>query len=129
MSTTLLEVKNIIKSALILGGVSNVYTYLPERPTPPCAMIEPDVQWLVYDETNYGDLIRSNWKIRLMVPFGANDKETSTLDEYIDDLLPILWDHTDCATLNVEKPFITEANNASYLTTFLNIQIDMQGGN
>jgi hypothetical protein len=125
---TIQEVKEVIKSALILGGVSNVYTYLPERPTPPCAMLEPDVQFLSYNENAYGDFITSNWKIRLMVPVGANDKETTSLDEYIDDLLPVLWDHTDCNTLTVDKPFITEANNASYLTTFLNIQIDMQGG-
>lgn len=123
------DVKDAIKSALILGGVTKVYTYLPERPTPPCAMIEPDIAFLTYNEGAYGDFVTSNWKIRLMVPVGANDKETTVLDDYIDDLLPVLWEHTDCNLLNVEKPFITEANNASYLTTFLNIQIDMQGGN
>lgn len=123
------DTKDVIKSALILGGVTNVYTYLPERPNPPCAMIEPDVNFIRVTEEAYGEVYTSQWKIRLLVPFGANDKETTTLDSYIDDLIPVLWEHTDCATLNVEKPFITEANGASYLTTFLNISIDMQGGN
>jgi hypothetical protein len=123
------DVKDTIKSALILGGVTKVYTYLPERPVPPCAMIEPDVNFIRTTEDAYGVVFQSNWKVRLMVPFGANDKETTTLDDYIDDLLPVIWEHTDCATLTVDKPFITEANNASYLTVFLNLQIDMQGGN
>jgi hypothetical protein len=123
------DIKDNIKSALLLGGVTKVYTYLPERPVPPCAMLEPDVSFITTREDSYGVFYTSNWKIRLMVPFGSNDKETTTLDDYIDDLLPTLWEHTDCATLTVDKPFITEANNASYLTTFLNISIDMQGGN
>jgi|APGre2960657373_1045057.scaffolds.fasta_scaffold05785_3 hypothetical protein len=123
------DVKDTIASALILGGVTKVYTYLPERPVPPCAMLEPDINFISTREDAYGVFHNSNWKIRLMVPFGSNDKETTTLDDYIDDLLPILWEHTDCHTLTVDKPFITEANNASYLTTFLNISIDMQGGN
>jgi hypothetical protein len=123
------DVKDTIKSALLLGGVTKVYTYLPERPTPPCAMIEPDVEFIRVTDNAYGVIYNSNWKIRLMIPKGANDKETTALDDYLDDLLPVLWEHTDCATLNVDKPFITEANNASYLTTFLNISIDMQGGN
>jgi len=123
------DVKDTISSALILGGISKVYTYLPERPIPPCAMIEPDVEFIRTNETAYGVFHTTNWKIRVMVPRGANDKETNELDSYLDDLLPALWDHTDCNLLSVDKPFITEANNASYLTTFINISIDMQGGN
>ncbi|NBW28565.1 MAG: hypothetical protein EBR38_08365 [Flavobacteriaceae bacterium] len=123
------DVKDTISSALILGGISKVYTYLPERPIPPCAMIEPDVEFIRTNETAYGVFHTTNWKIRVMVPRGANDKETNELDSYLDDLLPALWDQTDCNLLSVDKPFITEANNASYLTTFINISIDMQGGN
>jgi len=125
---TIQDVKDTISSALILGGVTKVYTYLPERPVPPCAMLEPDVNFINTREDSYGVFFATNWKIRLMVPFGANDKETTELDGYIDYLLPVLWEHTDCHLLSVDKPFITEANNASYLTTFLNISIDMQGG-
>ena len=123
------DTKDAIKSALLLGGVTKVYTYLPERPQPPCAMIEHDVEFIRVTDDAYGIIYTSNWKVRLMVPKGANDRETTALDDYLDDLLPVIWEHTDCSTLNVDKPFITEANNASYLTTFLNISIDMQGGN
>lgn len=126
---TILDIKNEIKSAIILGGISNVLTYLPERPVPPCALIEPDVEYIRVHEDEYGPIYTSNWKIRVMVQTGTNETESSNLDSYLDTLIPTLWEHTDCATLSVGKPFITETNNANYLTTFISISIDMQGGN
>jgi hypothetical protein len=123
------EVKEVIKSAIILGGISNIYTHLPERPVPPCAIIEPDDNFITVHEDEYDAAYTSNWKIRVMVPTATNSLETSTLDSYLDDLIPTIWEHTDCGTLTVDKPFLTEANGAIYLTTYLNISIDMQGGN
>jgi hypothetical protein len=122
------EVRETIKSAIILGGISTVYTYSPERPNVPCAIIEPDISFIKTTEDAYGVIYQTNWKVRVMVPFGANEKETIELDTHLDSLLPTVWEHTDCATLSVDKPFITEVNNANYLTTFLYISIDM-GGN
>ena len=60
------DIKDTIASALILGGVTKVYTYLPERPVPPCAMIEPDINFIATREDAYGVFHNSNWKIRLM---------------------------------------------------------------
>lgn len=123
------DTKEVIKSALILGGLSNVYTYNPERPNVPCAIIEPGISFLKVTEDAYGPIFQSDWRVRVMVPFGANDKETTELDNYLDTLLPTIWEHTDCSTLSADKPFITEVNNANYLSTYLNISIDIQGGN
>jgi len=123
------DTKDVIKSAVILGGISNVLTYLPERPIPPCALIEPDVEYIRVHDDEYGPVYTSNWKIRVMVQAATNETETSNLDSYLDNLVPTLWEHTDCATLSVDKPFITEANGANYLTTFISISLDMQGGN
>ena len=123
------DIKDNIKSAIILGGISNVLTYLPERPTPPCALIEPDVEYIRVHEDEYGPVYTSNWRIRVMVQSATNETETTNLDTYLDNLIPTIWEHTDCVTLSVGKPFITEANNANYLTTFISISMDMQGGN
>jgi hypothetical protein len=122
------DTKDTIKSAIILGGITNVLTYLPERPVPPCALIEPDAEYIRAHEDDYGPTYTSNWKIRVMAPTGTNETETTNLDSYLDTLIPTLWEHTDCATLSVAKPFITEANGANYLTTFISISLDMQEG-
>lgn len=123
------DIKDTIKSAIILGGINNVLTYLPERPTPPCALIEPDIEFIRVHDDEYGATYTSYWRIRVMVQAATNETETTNLDSYLDNLIPTIWEHTDCATLSVGKPFITEANGANYLTTFISISMDMQGGN
>ena len=122
------DIKDNIKSAVILGGITNVFTYLPERIMPPCALIESDTTFLSVHDDEYGPHYTTNWKIRILVQAATNQTETQNLDTYLDDLIPIIWEHTDCSTLSVEKPFITEANGAHYLTTFITISIDIEGG-
>jgi len=35
-------VRDELESAIILGGISKVYKYVPERPNPLCVIMEPD---------------------------------------------------------------------------------------
>ena len=125
----LAEVRNELESAIILGGVSKVYKYVPERPVPKCAIMEPDSEFVTVYENQFDADYASNWKVLILVPFATNQTETESLDDTLDSLIPAIWEYTTATKLTVNKPFIQEVNGARYLATNINISIDIQGGN
>lgn len=125
----LLGIRQELESAIMIGGVSKVYKFVPERPNPPCAIVEPDTDFVVVYENQYGADYASNWKIQIIMPFATNQKETETLDDTLDTLIPAIWEHTTATKLSVDKPFILDINGAFYLATNINISIDIEGGN
>lgn len=125
----LAEVRTELESAIILGGVSKVYKYVPERPVPKCAIMEPDSEFVTVYENQFDADYASNWKVLILVPFATNQTETESLDDTLDSLIPAIWEYTTATKLTVNKPFIQEVNGARYLATNINISIDIQGGN
>lgn len=118
-----------LESAIILGGISKVYKYVPERPNPLCAIMEPDTDFITVYENQYNADYASNWKILILVPYATNQKETENLDDTLDTLIPALWEYTTATKMTVDKPFIQDINGAFYLATNINISIDIEGGN
>lgn len=125
----LTAVRDEIKSAIILGGVSKVYTYAPERPSPLCAILEPDTDFVTVYENQYDADYASNWRVLVIVPYATNETETENLDDTLDTLIPAMWEYTSANKLTVDKPFVLEVNNAKFLATNINISIDIEGGN
>lgn len=115
--------------ALADAGVETVYTYVPARPIPNCAIIEPDTDFITVYEGQYKADYASNWKVQLIVRTASNEMETSGLDATLNAVVPGIWDNTNVTTLSVEKPFILEVNGANYLATNINVSIDIEGGN
>ena len=122
-------VRDDLESAIILGGISKVYKYMPERPNPLCAIMEPDTEFITVYENQYDADYASNWKILVLVPYATNETETENLDDTLDTLIPAIWEYTSATTLTVDKPFIQEVNGARFLATNINISIDIEGGN
>jgi hypothetical protein len=122
-------VRSEIESAIILGGISKVYKYVPERPNPLCAILEPDTEFITVYENQYDADYASNWKILIIVPYATNETETENLDDTLDTLIPAMWEYTTANKLTVDKPFILDINNAKFLATNINISIDIEGGN
>jgi len=122
-------VRSEIESAIILGGISKVYKYVPERPNPLCAIIEPDTEFVTVYENQYDADYATNWKILIIVPFATNETETENLDDTLDTLIPALWEYTTANKMTIDKPFILNVNNAKFLATNINISIDIEGGN
>jgi hypothetical protein len=122
-------VREELESAIILGGISKVYKYVPERPNPLCAIMEPDTEFITVYENQYDADYASNWKILVLVPYATNETETENLDDTLDTLIPAIWEYTTATTLTVDKPFIQEVNGARFLATNINISIDIEGGN
>lgn len=125
----LTQVRTDLVGAIQIGGILKVYPYVPERPQPLCAIIEPDNDFITVYENQYDADYSSNWKVAVIVPFATNQKETENLDDVLETLIPALWDHTSTTRLTVDKPFILTINGADYLSTNINISIDIEGGN
>jgi hypothetical protein len=122
-------VRSELESAIILGGISKVYKYVPERPNPLCAIIEPDTEFITVYENQYDADYATNWKVLIIVPFATNETETENLDDTLDTLVPALWEYTTANKMTIDKPFILNVNNAKFLATNINISIDIEGGN
>src|SRR5512137_3024694 len=125
----LAAVRTELESAIVLGGISKVYKYVPARPNPLCAIMEPDTEFITVYENQYDADYASNWKVLILVPYATNETETENLDDTLDTLIPALWEYTTATKLTVDKPFIQEVNGARYLATNINISIDIEGGN
>lgn len=122
-------VRDELESAIILGGISKVYKYVPERPNPLCAIMEPDTEFITVYENQYDADYATNWKVLVLVPYATNETETENLDDTLDTLIPAMWEYTTANKLTVDKPFIQEVNGARFLATNINISIDIEGGN
>jgi hypothetical protein len=125
----LAAVREELQSAIILGGISKVYKYMPEKPNPLCAMMEPDSEFITVYENQYDADYASNWKVLILVPYATNETETENLDDVLDSLIPAIWEYTTATKLTVDKPFIQDVNGARFLATNINISIDIEGGN
>ena len=122
-------VRDELESAIILGGISKVYKYVPERPNPLCAIMEPDTEFITVYENQYDADYATNWKVLVLVPYATNETETENLDDTLDTLIPAIWEYTTANKLTVDKPFIQEVNGARFLATNIRISIDIEGGN
>jgi len=125
----LTAIRDELSSAIILGGISKVYKFVPEKPVPLCAIMEPDTEFITVYENQYDADYASNWKVLILVPYATNETETENLDDTLDTLIPAIWEYTTATKLTVDKPFIQEVNGARYLATNINISIDIEGGN
>jgi len=125
----LATIREELQSAIILGGISKVYKYMPEKPVPLCAMMEPDSEFITVYENQYDADYASNWKVLILVPYATNETETENLDDTLDTLIPAIWEYTSANKLTVDKPFIQEVNGSRFLATNINISIDIEGGN
>ena len=123
------SVRADLESAIILGGISKVYQYVPERPNPLCAIIEPDTEFLTVYENQYDADYATNWKILVIVPCATNETETENLDDTLDTLIPAMWEYTTANKMSIDKPFILDVNGAKFLATNIRISIDIEGGN
>jgi hypothetical protein len=58
-----------------------------------------------------------------------NSLEMTNLIATVDSIATGLWEYEDVTNITVDKPFIIDVNGAAVLSTYMNIEIDMQGGN
>lgn len=58
-----------------------------------------------------------------------NSLEMTNIITAVDSLATELWKWESVTNITVDKPFIIDVNGAAVFSTYMNIEIDMQGGN
>ena len=113
MANTLKAARDELALLLTSAGVS-VHSYIPERITPPVAVIEPGSPYMEEGTTFCEFQVRFN--VVLLAAHATNENATNHLDQAICDII----DKVDTFDLEgVEQPLAFEAGTASYLGTRL----------
>lgn len=112
-----------------IEGIGTVYSVPPARPQIPSVLVEPNNSWVSVRPDEYEASWGSNWRLTVMVKPQDNSLEMTNLISAVDLIATGLWEYEDVTNITVDKPFIIDVNGAAVLSTYMNISIDMQGGN
>jgi hypothetical protein len=119
--------RDAIGAALETAGLDKFYTYLPERPIAPCAILGSDNPFITLDG-DYNPEFTVNWRLQVIAGHGTNQKKTENIDALIIDVLNALWEVGDISSIEVSAPFEETINNASTMSATLTFQFSSQGG-
>lgn len=104
---------------LLDGAGFNVSAYVPERITPPIAVMEPSSDWV-----QSGDVFgayRIGFDVTLITQTASNAKATDEVDQMVDDLLDAVGAAAGFYCGSVGAPSALQANNAEYLSVSVTI--------
>jgi hypothetical protein len=107
-----------LRLQLVAAGMT-VYDYIPERITPPVAVIEPGGTYVAGGQTFCE--FEVGMQVVLLASTATNEVATSELDQYICDVL----DQVDTFDLvAVAQPSGFEVSNATYLGTRISFTVN-----
>jgi hypothetical protein len=106
-------------AALIEGAGITCLEYIPERITPPIAVMEPTSEWIASGE-NFGEF-RIGFDVTLVTQTASNNKATGDLDTMVEDVLAEVADTAGFYASSVTAPTVLAVNNAEYLSVAVTI--------
>ncbi len=106
-------------SALIEGAGVTCMEFIPERITPPIAVMEPTSEWIATGEA-YGEW-RIGFDVTLVTQTASNRMATDNLDQMVEDVLTAVADAPGFYAGSVSAPAGLAVNNAEYLSVALTI--------
>lgn len=121
------DMRDAIGEAMVNAGLDKFYTYLPERPVAPCAILGSDNPFITMDG-DYNPEFTVNWRLQIIAGHGTNQKKTENIDELIVDVLTALWEIEDISDIEVSAPFEETINGAASMSATLTFQYSSQGG-
>lgn len=121
------NMRDAIGEAMVDAGLDKFYTYLPERPVAPCAILGSDNPFITMDG-DYNPEFTVNWRLQVIAGHGTNQKKTENIDTLIVDVLTALWDIEDISGIEVSAPFEETINGAVSMSATLTFQFSSQGG-
>lgn len=112
-----------LKDELVAAGFVNVYSYLPERFSPPAVLVSASDNYLVEGLTTC--LMKVSLVATAIAGVATNVNETDSLDDMIEGVIMASggW-YID----RVSAPFILEANNANYLASKISLSQEYEIG-
>lgn len=121
------DMRDAIGEAMDAAGLDKFYTYLPERPVAPCAILGSDNPFITLDG-DYNPEFTVNWRLQVIAGHGTNQKKTENIDTLIIDVLTALWEIEDISDIEVSAPFEETINGAAAMSATLTFQFSSQGG-
>jgi hypothetical protein len=109
---TLLETRNALKTLLNTATGGRCETFLPDRVTPPMAILTAASPYVEPGNTVGSVLVR--YSVTLVVQRATNKVETEALDSLLEDVWVAIANDRNFYAVNVTEPFILPANNAEY---------------
>lgn len=97
----------------------NVSAFVPDRITPPLAIIAPAGDWVVSGDT-FG-LFRIGFDVTLVTQTASNAKVTDELDQMVDDAIAAVTNATGFYCGSVASPSYLSAQNAEFLSTSMTV--------
>lgn len=112
------EARTALASILDDAGL-RVSEFVPERISPPLAVLQPAGDWIVSGETF--NSYRVGFDVTLIVQTGANITVSTNLDILVDDVLAAIANATGFYASNVSAPTLLSVQNAEYLSTTITV--------
>ena len=101
-----------LKDELAAAGFENVYSYLPERFSPPALLVSASDNYVVEGLTTC--LMKVSLTVTAIAGVATNVNETDSLDDMIEGVIMATG---EWFIDRVSAPFVLEANNANYLAS------------
>jgi hypothetical protein len=105
--------------ALIEGAGVTCKEFIPERVTPPIAVMEPSSEWIASGDS-YGEW-RIAFDVTLVTRTASNRIATDNLDQMVEDVLTAVTNATGFYAGSVSSPQVLSVNNAEFLSVALTI--------
>lgn len=98
---------------LLTNAGFNVSAFVPERITPPVAVIEPSSDWVASGEV-FGSY-RVGFDVTMITQTATNAKASDEIDTMVDDVLEAIGGGAGFYCGAIGAPQSVQANNAEYL--------------
>ena len=106
--------------ALVDAGL-DVLSFVPERIVPPVVIINAGAIYL--EPETIGREYNLNLEVTAVASQAVNEQATETLDALIEQIINALPGYA--RLINVQKPYILQANQAEYLAANLGVQLSI----
>jgi hypothetical protein len=112
------EARSALLAVFTAAGIRGVEV-VPERITPPLAVLEPSSDWVQSGDI-YGSF-RVGFDVTMIVQTAANETVSKNLDMMVDDVLEAVSNAAGFYVASVGAPQLLTVQNAEFLTATLTV--------
>jgi len=110
--------RTALANILTAAGL-RVFAFVPERATPPMAILTPSGDWVASGET-FG-AFRLGFDVNLLVANAANETMITALDTLVDSTLTAISNASGFYAAQVGAPVMQDISGADYLSTTITV--------
>lgn len=114
----IVEARAALETLFDEGGF-NVSAFVPERVTPPLAIITPAGDWVASGDV-FGTF-RLGFDVTLVTPTASNAKVTDELDQMVDDAIALVTGAQGFYCGSVNSPELLAVQNAEFLSVSMTV--------